>query len=115
VTQAELESLFSAIATYLRETPLTSGAEAEPQAGFWQSRSTISRDEMIMLASLVETPRTAEVVAAVLGRDLAETQALLDGLLAVGLIEQRGRRYYTTPATEAYLEFIARDGSFEQA
>ena len=112
MTQAEqLDSLFSDIATYLRETPPSDDAELE--AGFWHARTTITRDEMIMLASLVDTPRSAEVVAAVLGRALAETQTLLDALLAVGLIEQRGRRYYTTPATEAYLEFIARGGSFD--
>lgn len=108
-----LEPLYGEITTFLRghscrPTPLDSGKNGGPT--FWRDHSTITDQEITMLAAVAKRPAPIQVVADILGRDFTVTQEFLDALVAIGVLERAGDLYGTTTATRLYLRAIT-DGS----
>lgn len=104
-----LEPLYAEITTFLRghncrPTPLDSGKNGDPT--FWRDHSTITDQEITMLAALAKRPAPIQVVADILGRDFTVTQEFLDALVAIGVLERAGDLYGTTRATRLYLQAI---------
>ena len=107
MSDLDLAALYSQIDMFLNESR---DEEAVPDPclerglALWRCRTSITAAEVDMLASLMASPGCAETVARRLGRDLATTQDFLDALVAVGVVERRGDRYYATAATKQYLQ-----------
>jgi DNA-binding IclR family transcriptional regulator len=63
-----------------------------------------------MLMEMMNEPRCAEVAARLLGRDVAETKRLLDGMVSVGVLEVCPRGYSPTIATRLYCQSLLQGG-----
>jgi predicted transcriptional regulator len=98
--EGETGCLFDAIDAFL--CGRRSEARAQGCRSFWDTRSSISRDEIEMLIDLSRQAHCAEAIASRLARDAASTQELLDALEAIGLVERCGAQYRATTATALY-------------
>jgi hypothetical protein len=94
------ESLFTSIGAYLRSC--RGNAEADACRRYWETHCTISAAEIEMLAQLGNGALCADAIAPMLGRDVACTHDLLEGLVAVGILERTGDCYAATPAAKLY-------------
>ncbi|HLJ67567.1 MAG TPA: hypothetical protein VKX16_09435 [Chloroflexota bacterium] len=109
------DPLFSAIDALLCRAR-TEAAGCATRA-FWQFRPHLTRAEIDMLRSLVAQPRCVEAIAALLDREPAPAQELLDALAAIGVVELRDGRYAATVSTALYCQaldqgtFLAADCS----
>ena len=96
----EADCLYGAIDAFL------CGKREETRVGdcrsFWDSRKSITREELALLTDLSQEALCAEAIACRLARDAASTQELLDALESIGLVERCIGRYTTTPATALY-------------
>jgi len=100
VDSSPTDSLLTSIGTYLRSC--RGNAETDACRRYWETHCTISAAEIEMVAQLGRGALCAEAIARMLGRDVACTRDLLEGLLAVGILERVGDRYAATPAALLY-------------
>lgn len=101
---SEPDCLFSAIDSLLftaRERAACADARS-----VWNERPWISREEIGMLMDLMKAPGCAEVISRRLGRDVAETKRLLDGMVAVGILDVSPQGYSPTIATRLYCQSL---------
>jgi hypothetical protein len=104
VDAPESEGLFSAIDALLfgaRETAACTGSR-----NIWTKRPWISKEEIGMLMDLMKEPGCAEAVSRRLGRDVAETRRLLDGMVSVGILDVCPQGYSPTIATRLYCQSL---------
>lgn len=107
MNELEWDALYAQIDNFLREAArqhLVPNPCSERRLAFWRCHTSLTASEIDMLATLMRSPARAETVAHLLGRNLAATAEFLDALEAIGVLERRGNRYHTTPATEQYLQ-----------
>lgn len=100
VDDAGTQALFSSIDTLLfcsRETSACGEAR-----GIWAERPRISTEEIGMWMDLMKEPRCAAHVAGLLGRDVAGTKRLLDGMVSIGILDVLPEGYSPTTATRLY-------------
>lgn len=100
MNEGETGCLFDAIDAFLCGE--RTEARAPEYRSFWDTRPSISRDEIEMLIDLSRQARCAEAIACRLARDVASTQELLDALEAIGVVERCGSQYKATTATALY-------------
>lgn len=104
-----LEPLYAEITTFLgghscQPTRLDSGKNGD--LTFWRDHSSITDQEITMLAAVAKRPAPIQAVADILARDFTVTQEFLDALVAIGVLERAGDLYGATAATRLYLQAI---------
>lgn len=96
----ESDCLFSAIDSLLFSARETTACVESRHV--WSERPWISKDEIGMLMELMKEPGCAEVISRRLGRTVAETRQLLDGMVSVGILDICPQGYSPTIATRLY-------------
>jgi hypothetical protein len=104
MSEIELATLHAEISAFLHRTSSAqSDAESDRSREYWRSRPFVTAAEVEALACLADEPASAAAMAGRLGKTAADTQALLDALTAVGLLERQGDRFAATQVTKEYL------------
>jgi O-methyltransferase domain/Dimerisation domain len=72
--------------------------------GFWASKTLLSAIELGLFTELAKGPRTKEDLQTSLGLHGRSAADFLDALVALGMLERKGRKYRNTPATNLFLD-----------
>jgi hypothetical protein len=94
------DSLLASIGAYLRSCRGDAGGGSS--LDYWHEHPTISAAEVEMLMRLGNDALCVEALAQMLGRDITCTQALLDALVGIGILERVDERYTATESTRLY-------------
>lgn len=111
MSSGDFDSLFTSISSLLRTSRCRSGPDG---IGLWQSRSSITAAEVDMLGALTIAPLCVDAIATRLQRDRESTQALLDGLVAVGVLEHCSEGYAASPTAELYCRALTEGWPFSE-
>jgi hypothetical protein len=95
------DCLFSAIDAFLRQE-----ARGSQALSFWSCRPRLTASEVAVLSALALQTEGVGAVAAMLGREVGETQRFLDALVAVGILDVSDHLYRATAATAAYCQMV---------
>ena len=102
MSEIELAGLQAEIEGFLRHVGYGHPTERQDWA-FWRDRPIIRTPEIEMLDWLSRNPADAAAIACYLQSDVPATQALLSGLISIGLIERDADCFRVSDATRQYL------------
>jgi hypothetical protein len=72
--------------------------------GFWGSKTLLSAVELGVFSALAEGPQDTETLRRRLGLHPRGARDFFDALVALGMLEREGDRYYNTPETDLFLD-----------
>lgn len=72
--------------------------------GFWGSKTLLSAIELGLFTELAEGPLDAEAIQHRLSLHPRSVRDFLDTLVALGMLQRKGRRYANTPETDLFLD-----------
>ena len=75
----------------------------ELATAYWGSATLIAAVRLDVFTALAEAPATADEAAVRLGTEAVATDALLAGLVSLGLLEKRDTRYANAPLADTFL------------
>jgi hypothetical protein len=90
--------------------PLVSDSTPSPEAilqigmGFWGSKTLLRAVDIGLFTTLAAGALTAEDLAKALDLPAPEAQEFLDALVALGMLEREGDRYFNTCETDYFLD-----------
>ncbi|MFO0775148.1 MAG: methyltransferase [Nitrospiraceae bacterium] len=72
--------------------------------GFWGSKTLLSAIELGLFTELAKGPRDADTIRQRLAIHPRSVRDFLDALVALGMVQRKGRLYSNTPETELFLD-----------
>jgi hypothetical protein len=72
--------------------------------GFWGSKTLLSAIELGLFSELAKGPRDRDALRVYMGIHERSVGDFLDALVALGMLERKGKKYANTPATNLFLD-----------